>query len=324
MTEDNRLTMENPSGEGSEYSSPVSEAAQGQPAPETQLQESLAEENRSPVSEAVQEQPMQKGFAEENSSPAPGMAQEQATEGQSLQDPGTVASCHPVAEFRGLTKKYGSLVALNGVSFQIGSGRIVGLLGPNGSGKTTMIKLINGLLKPNKGEVLIDGLVPGPETAKLVSYLPDRNYLDGDMTFQRACKLFSTFYQDFDENKAKEMLQALHINPKSRFKTLSKGNRDKAQLILVMSRRAKLYVLDEPIAGVDPAARDYILNTIVANYNPNATILISTHLISDVEKILDDVLFLKNGEVALYNSADEVRREHGKSVDEVFREVFAC
>lgn len=303
MTEDNRLTMENPSGEGSEYSSPVSEAAQGQPAPETQLQESLAEENRSPVSEA---------------------AQEQATEGQSLQDPGTVASRHPVAEFRGLTKKYGSLVALNGVSFQIGSGRIVGLLGPNGSGKTTMIKLINGLLKPNKGEVLIDGLVPGPETAKLVSYLPDRNYLDGDMTFQCACKLFSTFYQDFDENKAKEMLQALHINPKSRFKTLSKGNRDKAQLILVMSRRAKLYVLDEPIAGVDPAARDYILNTIVANYNPNATILISTHLISDVEKILDDVLFLKNGEVALYNSADEVRREHGKSVDEVFREVFAC
>ena len=144
------------------------------------------------------------------------------------------------------------------------------------------------------------------------------------MTFQRACKLFSTFYQDFAENKAKEMLQALHINPKSRFKTLSKGNRDKAQLILVMSRRAKLYVLDEPIAGVDPAARDYILNTIVANYNPNATILISTHLISDVEKILDDVLFLKNGEVALYNSADEVRREHGKSVDEVFREVFAC
>ena len=303
MTEDNRLTMENPSGEGSENSSPVSEAAQGQSAPETQLQESLAEENRSPVSEAVQEQ---------------------ATEGQSLQDPGTVASRHPVAEFRGLTKKYGSLVALNGVSFQIGSGRIVGLLGPNGSGKTTMIKLINGLLKPNKGEVLIDGLVPGPETAKLVSYLPDRNYLDGDMTFQRACKLFSTFYQDFDENKAKEMLQALHINPKSRFKTLSKGNRDKAQLILVMSRRAKLYVLDEPIAGVDPAARDYILNTIVANYNPNATILISTHLISDVEKILDDVLFLKNGEVALYNSADEVRREHGKSVDEVFREVFAC
>lgn len=324
MTEDNRLTMENPSGEGSENSSPAPGMAQGQPAPETQLQESLAEENRSPVSEAVQEQPMQKAFVEENSSPTPGMAQEPATEGQSLQDPGTVASRHPVAEFRGLTKKYGSLVALNGVSFQIGSGRIVGLLGPNGSGKTTMIKLINGLLKPNKGEVLIDGLVPGPETAKLVSYLPDRNYLDGDMTFQRACKLFSTFYQDFDENKAKEMLQALHINPKSRFKTLSKGNRDKAQLILVMSRRAKLYVLDEPIAGVDPAARDYILNTIVANYNPNATILISTHLISDVEKILDDVLFLKNGEVALYNSADEVRREHGKSVDEVFREVFAC
>lgn len=318
MTEDNRLTMENPSGEGSEYSSPVSEAAQGQPAPETQLQESLAEENRSPVSEAVQEQPASVQ-AEQDSFPSVQVGREQPMQEQSV-----AAYPHPIAEFRGLTKKYGSLVALNGVSFQIGSGRIVGLLGPNGSGKTTMIKLINGLLKPNKGEVLIDGLVPGPETAKLVSYLPDRNYLDGDMTFQRACKLFSTFYQDFDENKAKEMLQALHINPKSRFKTLSKGNRDKAQLILVMSRRAKLYVLDEPIAGVDPAARDYILNTIVANYNPNATILISTHLISDVEKILDDVLFLKNGEVALYNSADEVRREHGKSVDEVFREVFAC
>ena len=313
MTEDNKLAMENPSGQGAEYSSPVPEAAQGQPVQEVQLQESLAEENHSPVSGAVQEQPASVQ-AEQDSFPSVQVGQEQSV----------AAYPHPLAEFRGLTKKYGSLVALNGVSFQIGSGRIVGLLGPNGSGKTTMIKLINGLLKPNKGEVLIDGLVPGPETAKLVSYLPDRNYLDGDMTFQRACKLFSTFYQDFDENKAKEMLQALHINPKSRFKTLSKGNRDKAQLILVMSRRAKLYVLDEPIAGVDPAARDYILNTIVANYNPNATILISTHLISDVEKILDDVLFLKNGEVALYNSADEVRREHGKSVDEVFREVFAC
>lgn len=318
MTEDNKLAMENPSGQGAEYSSPVPEAAQGQPVQEVQLQESLAEENHSPVSGAVQEQPASVQ-AEQDSFPSVQVGREQPMQEQSV-----AAYPHPIVEFRGLTKKYGSLVALNGVSFQIGSGRIVGLLGPNGSGKTTMIKLINGLLKPNKGEVLIDGLVPGPETAKLVSYLPDRNYLDGDMTFQRACKLFSTFYQDFDENKAKEMLQALHINPKSRFKTLSKGNRDKAQLILVMSRRAKLYVLDEPIAGVDPAARDYILNTIVANYNPNATILISTHLISDVEKILDDVLFLKNGEVALYNSADEVRREHGKSVDEVFREVFAC
>ena len=230
----------------------------------------------------------------------------------------------PILKCNNLGKNYGSIHAVDGISFEVAPGRIVGLLGPNGSGKTTLIKMINGLLKPTRGEVLIDGNRPGVESKKIISYLPDSNYLDPDMTFQSSVSLFKDFYEDFEEERAYDMLSRLGIDPKARFKTLSKGHKEKMQLILTMSRQAKLYVLDEPIAGVDPATRDYILQTIIGNYNPQASIIISTHLISDVEKILDDVLFLKNGQIVLYNSADAVRDANGKSVDEVFREVFAC
>ena len=227
-----------------------------------------------------------------------------------------------IFECQGLTKKYGPVTALAGIGFSIPRGRILGLLGPNGSGKTTLIKLINGLLTPSGGTLRIGGFEPGVETRRMISYLPDRNCLDKDMSFDLSCRLYKDFYQDFDEAKAYDMLGSLNISPTARFKTLSKGNKEKVQLILAMSRNADLYVLDEPIAGVDPATRDYILNTIITNYNPGATIMISTHLIQDVEKVLDDVLFLKNGTIALYNSADEVRSIRGKSIDEVFREVF--
>ena len=228
----------------------------------------------------------------------------------------------PILACYNLVKTYGILAALKGISFQVGRGRILGLLGPNGSGKTTLIKLINGLLLPTQGELFIGGHHPGIETRRIISYLPDRNFLDGDMDFNACCALFRDFYADFDERKAREMLHNLGVNPKARFKTLSKGNREKVQLILVMSRQAELYVLDEPIAGVDPATRDYILQTIIANYNPGATVIISTHLIADVEKILDDVLFLKSGQIALYDSADDVRNKQNRSIDEVFRAVF--
>ena len=223
-----------------------------------------------------------------------------------------------------LTRRYQNKLAVSDLSLTFETGKTYALLGPNGSGKTTLIKMINGLLKPTRGEVLIDGNRPGVESKKIISYLPDSNYLDPDMTFQSSVSLFKDFYEDFEEERAYDMLSRLGIDPKARFKTLSKGNKEKMQLILTMSRQAKLYVLDEPIAGVDPATRDYILQTIIGNYNPQASIIISTHLISDVEKILDDVLFLKNGQIVLYNSADAVRDANGKSVDEVFREVFAC
>ena len=229
-----------------------------------------------------------------------------------------------ILQCNNLGKNYGSLHAVDGISFQVAPGRIIGLLGPNGSGKTTLIKMINGLLRSTSGEVLIDGKRPGVETKKIISYLPDCGYLDSDMNFKSSVALFKDFYADFDDKKAYDMLSRLNVDPAARFKTLSKGNKEKVQLILTMSRQSKLYVLDEPIAGVDPATRDYILQTIIANYNPQASVIISTHLIADVEKVLDDVVFLKNGQIVLYNSADEVRSKNGKSVDEVFREVFAC
>ncbi len=187
-----------------------------------------------------------------------------------------------------------------------------------------MIKLVNGLLSTNNGEILIDGKPVGVETKKIVSYLPERNSLDLSMTVERAIQYFQDFYEDFDSARAYEMLHNLQIDPKAKIKTLSKGNREKVQLILVMSRRAQLYILDEPIGGVDPAARDYILQTIIGNYDENATVLISTHLIADVESILDEVVFLKNGHVVLYQPVDVVREEYGKSVDALFREVFRC
>lgn len=227
-------------------------------------------------------------------------------------------------ECSGLTKKYGSKIALDNLNLNLESGRIIGLLGPNGSGKTTLIKMINGLLTPSQGHLTIDGHIPGPATKRLVSYLPERSYLDPSLKIKEAITYFSDFYEDFDSSRAYNMLEKLCIDKDSRIKTLSKGTREKIQLILVMSRRARLYCLDEPIAGVDPAARDYILNTIINNYDENATILISTHLISDVENILDEVIFLQNGHIRLHEPVDDIRFVKQKSVDELFREVFKC
>ena len=210
------------------------------------------------------------------------------------------------------------------MSLTIEPGRVVGLLGPNGSGKTTLIKLINGLLTPSAGEVLVGGDRPGPRSKALVSYLPDRDYLADWMTVEQQIGFFRDLYADFDRDKAMEMLLRLNIDPKQRFKQLSKGTREKVQLILVMSRKASLYLLDEPIGGVDPATRDYILDTIIRNYNPEAAVILSTHLIADVEPVLDDVIFLQNGRVVLHQAADELREERGMSVDQTFREVFKC
>ena len=221
-----------------------------------------------------------------------------------------------------VTKTFGSVTALNNVSLTLESGKIVGLLGPNGSGKTTLIKLINGLLTPNFGRLLVDGDEPGIVTKTKVAYLPDNIYLNGWMTIRQIVEYFEDFYEDFSPACAYEMLDRLGISPEKRLKTLSKGNKEKVCLILVMSRRARLYVLDEPIAGVDPAALDYVISTIINNYNPEATVLISTHLISDIEQILDEVLFIRNGHLVLHKSVEDIRAEEGKSVDELFREVF--
>ena len=221
-----------------------------------------------------------------------------------------------------LTKQYSKTTALNGVSFTLESGKIVGLLGPNGSGKTTLIKILNGLLTPTTGGVYIDGEKPGPSTKAKVAYLPDNIYLNTWMRVEQIVAYFADFYADFSSERAYEMLARLDIAPERKLKTLSKGNKEKVCLILVMSRQAKLYVLDEPIAGVDPAARDYVISTIINNYNPEATVLISTHLIADIEQILDEVLFLKDGHLMLKKSVEDIRAEEGKSVDELFREVF--
>jgi ABC-2 type transport system ATP-binding protein len=223
-----------------------------------------------------------------------------------------------------LSKSFGSKKALDNVSLNIERGRIVGLLGPNGSGKSTFIKLCNDLLTPTSGELRIAGNLPGIETKKVVSYLPEKTYLNDWMKVSEIIQMFQDFYSDFNVAKAYDMMKRLNISPTERLKTLSKGTKEKVQLILVMSREAELYLLDEPIGGVDPAARDYILDTILGNYQENATIIISTHLISDIEKILDDIIFLKDGQVVLTKTVDEVRDENGKSVDALFREVFKC
>ena len=231
-----------------------------------------------------------------------------------------------IIECRGLTKYFPGKAepALNAVNLAIPKGQIVGLLGPNGSGKTTMIKMINGLLTPTSGEVLIDGMRPGIATKKIVSYLPERTYLNDWMSVQNMIDYFGDFYADFKKEKAYDMLQRLHINPNDRLKTMSKGTKEKVQLILVMSREARLYILDEPIGGVDPAARDYILDTIISNYSEDATLLISTHLITDVEKILDGVVFINRGSIVLTSTVDMIREKENKSVDTLFREVFKC
>lgn len=229
-----------------------------------------------------------------------------------------------LVEYKHVTKKYGVKVALDDVNLTIEKGKIIGLLGPNGSGKTTLIKLLNDLLVPNSGEILIQGNHPGVETKKIISYLPERTYLNFNMKIKEVIQYFKDFYEDFREEVAYELLKKLDINPDDKLKTLSKGMKEKVQLILVMSRKAQLYILDEPIGGVDPAARDYILDTILKNFNEEATIIISTHLISDIEKILDEVIFIKKGKIVLHESSDQLRDESGKSIDGYFREEFKC
>lgn len=224
----------------------------------------------------------------------------------------------------GLTKQYGSKAALDNLNLTLPRGRIIGLLGPNGSGKTTLIKLINGLLAPTAGQLYINGNEPGPDTKKVVSYLPERTYFNSWMKVNDILDFFCDFYADFRRNRAEDMLQRLGIDPTARLSTMSKGTKEKVQLIMVMSRDADLYCLDEPIGGVDPAARDYILQTIISNYNENASVLISTHLISDIENVLDDVIFIHNGHIRLHTSVDAIREQEGKSVDTLFREVFRC
>ena len=223
-----------------------------------------------------------------------------------------------------ITKSYGNNIVLDDVTFSIPKGKIVGLLGPNGSGKTTLIKLINDLLKEDDGTIKVEGLDLGVETKKLISYLPDKNYLNNNMTVLELLNYFKDFYLDFRIDKAKELISKLGLDLNQKLKTMSKGTKEKVQLILVMSRKAKLYILDEPIGGIDPAARDYIINTILTNFSDDASLLISTHLISDLEKVLDEVIFLKNGKVVRNGSTDYIRKETKMSINDLFREEFKC
>lgn len=225
-------------------------------------------------------------------------------------------------ECRGLSKSYGHKAALDGLTLSVGRGRIVGLLGPNGSGKTTLLKLLCGLLQPTCGELAVNGQSIGPETKAVVSYLPDRMYFANWMRAVDLFDLFRDFYPDFDYEKAIAMCRSLKVEPKERLKTMSKGTKEKVQLVLVMARKAQLYLLDEPIAGVDPAARDFILRTILTNYNDEGTVLLSTHLIADIEKVLDEAIFLKEGKIMLHDTVDNIREREGKSVDTLFREIF--
>lgn len=229
-----------------------------------------------------------------------------------------------VLECKKLCKSYSSKRALENVDLQLGSGRILGLLGPNGSGKTTLIKLAEGLLQPTSGEILIDGEKPGAVSKSKIAYLPDREYLPDYMTVEQLLKFYGDFFKDFDSVRAEDMLKSLGINTSQRMKKMSKGTKEKVQLILTMSRDAQIYILDEPIAGVDPAARDYILKTIISNYCPDSLVIICTHLIADIESVLDEVVFLKDGRVVLHGDADTIREQKGMNIDELFREVFKC
>ncbi|EOS26177.1 hypothetical protein C806_01393 [Lachnospiraceae bacterium 3-1] len=229
-----------------------------------------------------------------------------------------------ILECKDLTKTYRGYLALSNINLQIDGGHIIGLLGPNGSGKTTLLKLIAGLLSPASGSISIQGNPVGPASKNLISYLPDHFYLDHHRKVAEIIRFFDDFYEDFESERAYDMLAKLNINPNQKLKSFSKGTKEKVHLILAMSRRAKLYLLDEPIAGVDPAARDYILQTILSNYEETASILISTHLISDIENILDEVIFLQNGKIHTHALVDELRQESHKSIDDLFREVFRC
>lgn len=230
----------------------------------------------------------------------------------------------PVLEIKNVHKKYLSHSVLEGVGFSISRGKIVGLLGPNGCGKTTILKLISGLLQLDEGEIRINGICPGQQTKSMISYLPERSYLNDWMKISDILNLFSDFYADFDRERAEQMLTDLKISKEEKLKTMSKGTKEKVQLILVMSRRASLYLLDEPIGGVDPATREYILHTILKNFDENSSILITTHLIQDVETIFDQVLFLNQGKIVIDGEVDEIREKYGKSIDGLFREVFRC
>ena len=229
---------------------------------------------------------------------------------------------YPLVYLDHVTKNYGHEVALMDVSLNIQPGRIIGLLGPNGSGKTTIIKLINGLLQPSLGNIFIHGQLPSPASKKVVSYLPDTTYLNENMKINDAIRYFQDFYTDFNVQRAYQLLNDLHLHPNQKLNTLSKGNKEKVQLILVMSREADLYVLDEPIGGVDPAARDYILRTIIQNRRPNSSVLISTHLIADIEQVLDEAIFINQGRILLHENTTVLRNQHGKSIDEIFRDQF--
>ena len=229
---------------------------------------------------------------------------------------------YPLVYLDHVTKNYGHEVALMDVSLNIQPGRIIGLLGPNGSGKTTIIKLINGLLQPSLGNIYIHGQLPSPASKKVVSYFPDRTYLNENMKIIDAIRYFQDFYADFNVQRAYQLLNDLHLHPNQKLNSLSKGNKEKVQLILVMSREADLYVLDEPIGGVDPAARDYILRTIIQNRRPNSSVLISTHLIADIEQVLDEAIFINQGRILLHENTTVMRNQHGKSIDEIFRDQF--
>ena len=227
-------------------------------------------------------------------------------------------------EIKNLSKFYGKKQALNNVNITIEPGKIYGLLGPNGSGKTTLIKIINDLLTPSSGEILIKGKEPGIESKKIISYLPERTYLNMNFKVKELLNFFEDFYDNFDRKKAQSLLKKLNINEEDKLKTMSKGTKEKVQLILVMSRKADLYILDEPIGGVDPASRDYILETILSNFDSKSSMIISTHLIQDIESILDNVIFINNGNITLNDVADNIRNEKGKTIDQVFREDFRC
>lgn len=227
-----------------------------------------------------------------------------------------------IIECRSLRKNFPGVIALDSIDLEIGRGKIIGLLGPNGSGKTTLIKLLNGLIKPTDGSIRIDGEEPGVYTKSIVSYLPDKTYFADWMTVNDIFNMFEDFYADFNRAKAENMCASLNIQPQDRIKTMSKGTKEKVQLILVMSRSAELYLLDEPIAGVDPAAREYILSTIINNYNEDGTVIISTHLISDIERILDEVVFISSGKILMHDAVDNIKEREGKSIDDVFRDMF--
>ena len=227
-------------------------------------------------------------------------------------------------EFKNLSKNFGPKEALKNINLTIEKGKIYGLLGPNGSGKTTMIKIINDLLQPTSGEILINGREPGIESKKIISFLPERTYLNMNMKVSELIQFFKDFYEDFDEKKALQLLHKLKIKETDQLKNMSKGTKEKVQLVMVMSRKADLYILDEPIGGVDPASRDYILETILTNFNEGSSILISTHLISDIEKILDQVIFINQGKIVLNEDADTIRKKKKITIDKLFREEFKC